>query len=165
MKSIALITLLCLSLPLMAQQPQRDGATIGRWTQDFDAAKKLAKEKELPILINFTGSDWCGWCIHMDKQVFNTKAWRDYSRTNLVLAYIDFPRNKSLVPPKFVERNQELKSTHKVSGYPTYILLASDGETVLGRLGAAREITPEIFISRVKALIEKQKKDDTAKKE
>ena len=122
----------------------------GVWTQDFDAAKELAKEKGLPLFLNFTGSDWCGWCIMMDRQVFATTEWKRFAKDNLVLVTIDFPQNKSLVPANYVARNQALQKTHGVSGYPTYILLSSDGQRKLGRLGASRDVTPQKFIDSVK---------------
>ena len=125
---------------------QIDGATVGHWTMDFDAAKELAAEKELPILINFTGSDWCGWCKLMDKKVFADEAWKEFSGEYALLVTIDFPKDKSIVPEKYVERNKALKAEFGVRGYPTYIILDSDGETRLGQLGASRDKTPESFI-------------------
>ena len=74
------------------------GAELGKWTMDFDAAKTLAAEKEVPILINFTGSDWCGWCKLMDREVFSKAEWQQYAAESLVLVWIDFPRDKALVP-------------------------------------------------------------------
>lgn len=129
------------------------GAEVGLWTQDFDAAKALAKEKKLPLLINFTGSDWCYWCKLMDKEVFSKEEWKAYAKEKLVLAFINFPKNSKLVPKEFVKRNRQLQEMFGVEGYPTYILLYTDGETVLGRLGASREITPKKFIKDVESLL------------
>ena len=125
------------------------GAEIGVWTQDYDAVLKLAKEKNLPIFINFTGSDWCGWCKLMDSKVFSTDEWKSYAAKNLVLAWIDFPRNKDLVPEDFKKRNSKLSEKFGVRGYPTYILLAPDGETQIGQFGASRDATPKDFIKEV----------------
>jgi len=69
-----------------------------------------------------------------------------------VLVTIDFPQNKSLVPANFVTRNQALQKTYSVTGYPTYILLSSDGQRRLGKLGASRDATPQKFIESVKQL-------------
>ena len=65
---------------------------------------------------------------------------------------IDFPKNKSLVPRKFIERNDELKDKFGVRGFPTFVILDSDGETELGRLSAGRDQTPEIFIASLSRL-------------
>ena len=105
----------------------------GVWTQDLDAAKKLAKETGHPLLLNFTGSDWCGWCMRMNEQVFSTMEWKYYAKNNLVLVTIDFPQKNSLVPANFAMRNSALQRYYKIKGYPTYILLSSDGRE-LGRL-------------------------------
>ena len=131
----------------------KKNAEVGKWTQDLEAAKKLASEKNLPIFLNFTGSDWCGWCIHMDKKVFNTDAWKDYAKENLILVALDFPRKESLVPAKYVDRNRELASKFRVRGFPTYFLVSSDLTETYGVLGAKREIAPKGFIDDVRGLL------------
>ncbi|MCL1910052.1 MAG: ATP-binding protein [Kiritimatiellaeota bacterium] len=136
-----------------AAAPQIKKPVVGEWTQEYEAAKELAKEKNLPMFLNFTGSDWCGWCMLMDRQVFSTQDWKKYAKENLVLVTIDFPQNKALVPAKYVDRNKALQTAHKVSGYPTYVVLAADGTKTLGRLGASREATPQTFIASVDALL------------
>lgn len=132
---------------------QLDGAKAGHWTMDYDAATKLAAEKELPMLLNFTGSDWCGWCKLMDKNVFAEKDWKKFAADNVILVTIDFPKDKSIVPEKFVDRNKELQKKFGVRGYPTYIILESDGETKLGQLGAGKDKTPESFIEEFKGVV------------
>ncbi len=146
---IACATALFACAACAAEKPDLDGAQPGRWTMDFDAAKKTAAEKKLPLLLNFTGSDWCGWCKLMDKEVFAKPAWASYAKENLLLVWIDFPTDKSLVPEKYVARNQELQKVFGVEGYPAYILLDDDGKTELGRLGASRETTAESFIAEI----------------
>jgi thioredoxin-related protein len=157
MKTVAGIAIAVLVLASTAGAPRavesdKEGVTPGKWTMDFDAAKKHAKEKKTPILINFTGSDWCGWCKLMERNVFDKQDWKDYAKTGAVMVMIDFPRDKSLVPAKFAKRNDELKGKYKVRGYPTYVLLDDDGETVLGRLRAGRTKTPKSFIAELKVL-------------
>ena len=137
-----------------AKQVPVSGAEVGAWSQDYAAVQKLAKEKNLPILLNFTGSDWCGWCKLMDKNVFSTDEWKKYAKDQLTLAWIDFPQNKKLVPKEFVERNKKLSEKFGVRGYPTYILLAADGETKLGQFSASRDATPEKFIADLKKAVE-----------
>merc|ERR1712159_21508 len=75
------------------------GAEIGEWTQDYEAAVKLAEEKNASILMNFTGSDWCGWCKLMDRNVFHHADFPPLAKLlNIVMIYIDFPSDQSLVP-------------------------------------------------------------------
>lgn len=153
--SILLLTLLvCFSFTsLKAGEVALEGAQIGEWTMDFSAAAKLAGEKDLPMLLNFTGSDWCGWCKLMDKNVFAKETFKTFAREEMVLVTLDFPRNSSIVPAKYVNRNHQLQSQFGVSGYPTYIILDSDGETVLGQLGAGRDKTPDVFIQELKNIL------------
>lgn len=139
-------------------KPATKGAELGEWTMDVSAAKKLAKSKNKPVFLCFTGSDWCGWCKLMEKNVFSADAWEDYAEKNLVLVWIDFPRDKTLVPEKFVSRNRELAQKYKVQGYPTYVILSSSGKE-LGRLGASRSATPEEFIRSVEGVLALQRMD------
>ena len=132
---------------------QIDGAKAGHWTMDFDAAVELAAEKNLPLILNFTGSDWCGWCKIMDKNVFAEDEWKAYAADNVVLVTLDFPKDKSIVPEKYVERNAKLKEQFGVAGYPSYVVLESDGKTKIGQLGAGREKTPASFIEEFKGLV------------
>jgi protein disulfide-isomerase len=134
----------------LAVDVAKEGAEPGKWTMDFDAAVKLAKEKNLPILINFTGSDWCGWCKLMDELVFAKKEWQEFAASNLVLVTIDFPNDKSIVPDKWTTRNEQLSEKWGIRGYPTYVLLDSEGATEIARLGASRNATPESFIQEMK---------------
>lgn len=139
--------------PKAGHVPATDGAEPGKWTQDFESAVKLAKEKHLPIFVNFTGSDWCGWCKLMDRKVFAAEDWQTYAKENLLLVTIDFPKNKSLVPKKYVERNDKLKRQFGVGGFPTYIVLDEDGSTKVGQLGASQDASPKSFIQQVKGVL------------
>jgi thioredoxin-related protein len=132
---------------------QLEGAELGHWTMDYDAAVQLAAEKKVPMLINFTGSDWCGWCKLMDGSVFGEEEWKTFATENTVLITVDFPKDKSIVPEKYVDRNKALKEKFGVKGYPTYVILDSDGETVIGQLGAGRDKTPASFIEEYEGVV------------
>jgi protein disulfide-isomerase len=137
---------------LAAVEADIDGATPGKWTMDLDAAKKLAAERQLPILLDFSGSDWCGWCKIMEENVFTKPEWKTYAKENLVMVLLDYPRDKSLIPEKYIERNKALKAEYGVTGYPTFVVLDDDGETELGRLRSGRDKTPESFQTELKNL-------------
>lgn len=141
-------------ISLAAEKPAVEGATPGQWTMDFDAARKVAAEKKLPLLLNFTGSDWCGWCKLMDKQVFSQEAWGAYAKDHLMLVWLDFPNDKSLVPEKYIARNKSLAAFFGVQGYPSYIVLDDDGKRQLGQLGADQESTPALFIAKLKEVLQ-----------
>lgn len=151
-KLAAIFSVLTLALSVKAAVTA-DGAVSGEWTQDYDAAVSLAAEQGLPLLINFTGSDWCYWCKLMDSKVFSQEEWKTWAKGKIVLAFIDFPRTNTLVPKKYQARNRALAEKFGILGYPTYIVLASDGKTILGQLGASRDAAPAKFIADLEALL------------
>jgi protein disulfide-isomerase len=108
-------------------------AAHGGWGDNFEAAKKQARSSGRPILADFTGSDWCGWCIKLDKEVFQQKAFQQYARSNLVLFVADYPRRKQL-PTSVARQNEALMEKYQVQGFPTIFLLDADGK-ILGRSG------------------------------
>lgn len=123
----------------------------GEWTSDFEAAKKTSKEKNLPMMLDFTGSDWCGWCKLMDRKVFAEKTWDDWAKANLVCVTVDFPRAASKVSPKTREQNEKLLARFGVRGFPTFVLLAPGGGKEIGRTGCpGRDVTPAQFIAEVR---------------
>ena len=121
------------------------------WLTDFDQAKKEAVKKNLPILVDFSGSDWCGWCIKLDKEVFSTKAFKDYAKDNFVLLLLDFPRRSS-ISDKLKKQNSELAKKYQVQGFPTVLILDKDG-TVIAR-GGYMEGGSEAYIKYLKRIKE-----------
>ena len=81
------------------------------------------------VLLDFTGSDWCGWCIKLDKEVFSEPSFQAYAAQNLIFVEVDFPRNKSQ-SAEVKERNQKLQQKYGVRGYPTLIVLNPQGSQV-----------------------------------
>ncbi len=120
------------------------GAEAGRWTQDYDAAVALAKEQGLPLMLKFTGSDWCGWCKLMEANVFSTKEFEKWADGRVVLVTLDFPRASDIVPEEYKDRNDRLAAEYGIRGYPTYVVKDSEGKE-LGRLGASRDASVEKF--------------------
>ena len=127
------------------------GAELGKWTSDAPAALELSKKTGKPLFIQFTGSDWCGWCKLMDGKVFSTQEWADYAKDGLVLLYVDFPRGKEQ-SQALKEQNEKLSEQYGIGGFPTYVILGPDGKQ-LGRLGADRDVTPQAFIDQVKDVL------------
>jgi thioredoxin-related protein len=111
--------------------------TIARgseWQTDYEQALAAAKAAKKCVLLNFTGSDWCGPCIQMKKVVFSKEAFLNYAQTNLILVEIDYPRRKAL-PEEVTKQNERLLHQYGIdrSGFPTVILLNPDGK-ILGQL-------------------------------
>jgi len=88
------------------------------WMNDFDEAAKLSQKTKKPILANFTGSDWCGWCKVLDREVFNTSEFKTWAKKNVVLLEVDFPRRTKL-SAKLKKQNYALQKAFGVRGYPT----------------------------------------------
>lgn len=109
-------------------------AESAKWLTDFEQAKKQARETERPILVNFSGSDWCGWCIRLDKEVLSQAEFKTYAKDNLVLFNADFPRSTKL-PEKEAKQNQKLARQFGVQGFPTVFLVAADGKTAIAKTG------------------------------
>lgn len=105
------------------------GAANGPWLTDFSVAKKQAKEENKPIIMLFTGSDWCPYCIKWEKEVFSKPEFQSYAKTNLVLLLVDFPDKKPL--PKAQGRaNQVLQDRFNVEEYPTIVALDSKAKKI-----------------------------------
>ena len=102
------------------------------WLTDFEAAKKQAAAEKKPIMMFFTGSDWCGWCQRLHEDVLDKSEFQKLAGDKLVLLELDFPRSKKL-PDAVKKQNDELGKKFKVDGYPTVVVLASDGETEIDR--------------------------------
>lgn len=119
----------------------------GEWLTDLPKAQEQAKTENKLVLIDFTGSDWCGWCIRFKKEVLDTEDFKQYADKNLVLVEIDFP-NKKKQSDELKKANRELKNKYKVSGFPTYVVLDGDGKEVGRQVGYARG-GAEAFIAKL----------------
>lgn len=104
-----------------------------QWLTDYDAALRQAKKEKKLLLLNFTGSDWCGWCIKLKKEVFDTDEFKKYAAQNLVLVEADFPESKPQ-PRALKKQNEALLDKYKVEGFPTLVVIAPEGKA-LGGLG------------------------------
>lgn len=102
------------------------------WQSTFKNAVAEAKKEHKPILIYFTGSDWCGPCIQLDKNLFHTKKFATFSAQNLVLYTADYPRNRDLVSTENKIANQQLSKKYKQTSFPTILMIDENGE-MLGR--------------------------------
>ncbi len=120
---------------------------------DFEAAKAKAVKEGKPIFINFTGTDWCGWCIKLEKEVFSKKAFQDYAKENLVLVEIDFPKKKEQTA-ELKAQNKKLDKEYGVEGYPTLYLLDATGKKLTEDIGY-REGGPEAYVEHLKSLLKK----------
>lgn len=104
------------------------------WLTDYKQAQQEAKANNKLLLLDFTGSDWCGWCIKLDKEVFSQPKFKEYASKNLVLLELDFPRRKEL-PENERKQNEGLASQYGLQGFPTIVVLNGDGRKLWANPG------------------------------
>jgi thioredoxin-related protein len=119
------------------------------WLTNYDQAQKEAQAKSKLLLMDFTGSDWCGWCIMLDKEVFSKPEFKEYASKNLVLLELDFPRMKRM-PPETAAQNERLMLKYGIQGFPTVVVFDSSGKP-LGALGY-QPGGPQAFIAQLEKL-------------
>lgn len=124
--------------------PAADG-----WGTDPDKGVAEAKGTKKLVLLDFTGSDWCGWCIRLNKEVFAQAEFQEYAKENLVLVELDFPKKKAQ-DSAIRARNEGLLQKYGVQGFPTIIVLNGDGKKV-GELGYVKG-GPSAFIAELKKI-------------
>tara|TARA_B100001113_G_scaffold347290_1_gene339480 strand:+ start:1893 stop:2381 length:489 start_codon:yes stop_codon:yes gene_type:complete len=112
MKKLISILLLFLTINVFAQEGELD------WHTDVNKAIELSIESEKPLFMFFTGSDWCGWCIRLQKEVFFKPDFVKWAKENLILVELDFPRRKKL-DESLKQQNDNLRQMFAVRGYPT----------------------------------------------
>ena len=120
------------------------------WSNDYKKAQEEAKAAHKFLLLNFTGSDWCGWCIKFDRDVLSKSEFKDFAQNNLVLVELDFPRAKPQ-PPEVRKQNRELAQQYEVVGFPTIVVLDSDGQK-LWQYDGYFPGGPEAFIAELQKL-------------
>ena len=116
------------------------------WTTDFAEAQAQAKAEDKLLLLDFTGSDWCGWCKLMEKEIFSQPVFAEYAKKNLVLVRLDFPRAKPL-SAEVRAQNQTLAQKFGIRGFPSIVMLNGEGKP-LALLGYVRG-GPEAFIKEL----------------
>ena len=131
---------------LVAQFTASASAPEG-WTEDYAKALEQAKTEHKKVLLDFTGSDWCGWCKKIDAEVFDTPKFKEYAAKHLVLVKVDFPRA--------IEQTEEVKAQNKklqdqfnAHGFPTLVIVNSQGKKVWEQ-GGYKPGGPDAFIKSV----------------
>ena len=130
--------------------PKRAPATVpASWSTDYNAALARAQAENRKVFLFFTGSDWCGWCKRLDREILSTRDFVNYAAEELVLVKLDFPRGFQL-PAEVAEANKRLAARYRIRGYPTVIVLNPAGQAV-GRLGY-QDGGPQPFIGALRKL-------------
>lgn len=116
-----------LGVAMTALVPSPAAAGGKGWTHDMAAAMKQAKEEKKDLLLDFTGSDWCGWCIRLNEEVFSQEAFKAEGPKHFVLVELDFPNDKSNLSEETQKQNEEWSQKLSVRGFPTIFLTDADG--------------------------------------
>jgi len=136
--------------------PENEG-----WILDLEEAYRLSEKTGKPIMANFTGSDWCGWCKKLTKSVFVHKEFKQWADKNVILLELDYPRRKAL-PDALKQQNDGLKRAFQIRGFPTVWVfdLAKDAEGKFtidpyGKTGYTK--TPGEFITGIEQMFDQKK--------
>lgn len=122
------------------------------WKHNLEEAKKEAAEQNKEILLVFSGSDWCGPCIKLDKNVWQSDAFKAESQKKWVLIKADFPKKKAdLLSPELTANNEKLAEKYDKEGdFPLVVLLDKTGK-VIGKKGYVN-ISAEDYIMAIHSL-------------
>ena len=112
---------------LLALTASLSTAAGDEWMTDFEAAKQKAAAENKDLLVDFTGSDWCGWCIKLVDEVFKHDAFKQGAADNFVLVELDFPQDKSKLDEATQKQNEMLQKKYSIQGFPTILLLDDQG--------------------------------------
>jgi thioredoxin-related protein len=123
------------------------------WTGNFSEAQKQAKVTHKQILINFSGSDWCGPCIRLRKEILESESFEQYAATNLLLVRADFPRQKkNQLPKEQIKLNESLAEVYNKDGKFPYTVLVDENGKVLKSWDGFPEESPQAFVSEIDKL-------------
>lgn len=147
-KIIALLLALCCGATLFAA---RGKTTPSGWFDDYAAAREKARRENKPMLLLFTGSDWCGFCVKLRREALDKSDFKGFAKKHLVLVFIDFPRRTKL-PGELAEQNRELRSKFGAGGGVPATLIVSPDEKVLGRIGGCPR-NPKDYLKKVKRIL------------
>ena len=120
------------------------------WSDDYKASMEAAAASGKPAFVLLTGSDWCIWCKRLYAEILDTPEFKEYAAENLQLIYLDYPK-EDYRSEEVAQQNAKLKYTFNIRGYPTVVLLDSEGKE-LARLGYMKG-GPKTFIRAIKSAL------------
>ncbi|WP_052573703.1 thioredoxin family protein [Haloferula sp. BvORR071] len=135
-------------------------AADSAWTSDFEAARKQAAAEHKDLLIDFTGSDWCVWCIKLRKEVFEQAPFEAGVKDKFVLVELDYPKDKTRVTEAVAAQNAVLLKRYPIKGYPTVLLCDPEGKPFAAT--GYQPGGPEKYLSQLDELLGKKAARDKA---
>jgi len=130
------------------------------WNNNLKNAIEVSKKTKKPLLLFFTGSDWCGWCIRLQTEVFKTPEFVKWANENVVLVELDFPR-RTVLAPEITEQNNQLQQFFAVQGYPTVWFVnatENDGKINIDKLGSTGYLAggPKVWLDTANGILKKK---------
>ncbi|UUC45837.1 thioredoxin family protein [Flavobacterium cerinum] len=131
------------------------------WHTDIKKAIQLSQQEKKPLFLFFTGSDWCGWCIRLQKEVFQQPEFGIWAKENVILVELDFPRRKALAP-EIQQTNNQLMQLFGVRGYPTVWFVNAtekEGKVNFEKLGSSGYVAggPEVWLKGANQILKNVK--------
>ena len=153
MKKIVIALLLVGGLQILQAQ---EGLT---WHTDINKAVELSRKEQKPLFLFFTGSDWCGWCIRLQNEVFKKPEFIQWAKEKVILVELDFPR-RTPQSDALRQQNMQLQQVFQVRGYPSVYFVKPttvDGKTNFDQLGQTGYVAggPENWLSGANEMIAK----------
>ena len=130
------------------------------WNNNLKNSTEISKKTKKPLLLFFTGSDWCGWCIRLQTEVFKTPEFKKWANENVVLVELDFPR-RTVLAPEITEQNNQLQQFFAVQGYPTVWFVNTsniDGKVNIEKLGSTGYLAggPKVWLDTANGILKKK---------
>ena len=127
------------------------------WHTDLNEAIEVSRQEQKPVFLFFTGSDWCGWCIRLQKEVFKTPEFISWAKEKVVLVEVDFPR-RTPQSEEIKQQNMQLQQSFQIQGYPTVWLVKAgmkDGKTNFEQLGSSGYLAggPTVWLDSANKII------------
>ena len=149
MKYLLPITLILLAVAIPSHAVPPPG-----WTENYDKAVEKAKAENKNLLLDFTGSDWCGYCIALNKEVLSTPTFKAWAKEHVILVEVDFPQTKPQTA-KIKTQNVDLKSKYPFEGYPTIVIMDPDGKELARKTGYNPGSGPDDYIAALECAVKK----------
>lgn len=125
------------------------------WSGNFNTAREEAARSHKLMIVNFSGSDWCGPCIRLRKEILESPIFTDFATQHLILVRSDFPRQKkNQLSEEQVKRNEALADQYNAEGKFPYTLLVDEHGKVLKAWDGYPDATPEQFVNQIKAIVD-----------
>ena len=155
MKLKVMAAVICAAMAVSSHAAKVSKSVPNGWGEDFAAAQKTAEKENKLILLAFSGSDWCGWCVKMDKEVYSDKKFIKKAKEKFVLVMIDSPRNKEILTKLAQRQNPTLTAKYSVRGFPCSVVVKPNGDEVK-RFGGYQRGGPDAFLAMLDEVAKSQ---------